>query len=37
MPDFGNIGNIKNVLETKILDLNAEDILHYPELFDEKK
>jgi hypothetical protein len=37
MDDFSNVGKIKDLLEVKVDDINAEDILHYPLLHDEKR
>jgi hypothetical protein len=37
MSDFGNVGNLKSILESRIEDFQADDILFYPNLHDEKK
>lgn len=37
MDDFGNVGKIKTLLESKTNDLDGADVLFYPELYSESK
>jgi len=37
MSDFGNVGNLKSILESRIEDFCADDILFYPNLYSDKK
>ena len=37
MNDFGNIGKLKSLLEVKLNNVSAEELLFYPDLYGEKK